>query len=67
VVDQTLWGFAQTPRSSKEPIEICPEHGAGVVEGKERVEAEFFELSLPGDAASSSLRRDVPGFGVVPL
>ncbi len=47
VIDQTLTGFAQAPGSSKEPIQIGAQHGAGVIEGEQGIESEFLELSLP--------------------
>ncbi len=46
VIDQTLTRFAQTPRSSKKPIQIGAQHGAGVIEGEERIKSQLLELSL---------------------
>jgi len=41
VIKQTLPGFTGAPGSSKESVHVRPKHCAGVIEGKERIEAKF--------------------------
>ena len=45
-------GFLRgAPGPSDQAIDVRPEHGAGVVQRKERVEGLFLQLPLPADAA----------------
>jgi hypothetical protein len=54
VVDESLLGFRRTPGSSKEAIEIRPEHRAGVIEREERIKADPLELTLTGNTAAAA-------------
>lgn len=59
VVDEPLWLFRGRPGFPNQPIQICPEHGAGVVEGEEGIEPELLELPLTGDRPPGSGVSDV--------
>ncbi len=59
VIYQTFDFLGCTPRFSKESIDIGSEHGAGVVQGKQRIESKFLELALPRDRTSSTRVTDV--------
>ena len=61
VIDQPLARLARAPGPSKEPVEIGPQHRAGVVEREKRIKADLFELPLARDAAAPARCRAVPG------
>ncbi len=52
MVTETFGFFSGAPGFSKKAINICSQHRAGVIEAKERVKTDFFQLTLAGDAGA---------------
>ena len=52
VVSQALDLLARAPGSSEEPVDVRPEHRAGVIERKHRIKAFVPKLALPCDGPS---------------
>lgn len=61
VSGQALPLLRRAPRSSKEPVDIGPEHRRRVIEIKERIKAPTFELALADDASAPPLVGHAPG------
>ena len=57
--------FAGAPGPTEESIHIRPDHGAGVVESKKRIESDFLKLTLTHNASALSLDRTMGGTGKV--
>jgi hypothetical protein len=58
---ESFWFFGRVPSSSKEAIHICPEHGGGVIQRKERIFSTLLQLSHSYDAASTAFSCHVLG------
>ena len=67
VIDEASHGLGRAPGSSEEPIHVRSEHGAGVIQGEQGIEPQFFQLPLSCVGASSALSSDMCGMGVVPF
>jgi hypothetical protein len=67
VINQSGLGLGRAPGSPKQPIHICPEHGASMVERKKRIKAYFLELSLSRDAATLTFHSQMGSLWKVPL
>ena len=46
--------FCCTPCFSDETVDVCPQHGAGVIDHKKRVPLKFFKFTLPNDSSLST-------------
>ena len=57
--------FGRAPSSSKEPIYVCSQHCAAVVEGKKWIKSDLLKLALTRDAPPLSRHLNMNGFLVV--
>ena len=55
VHSEALFEFGRAPSSAKEPIDVGSEHGAAVIQTKQRIKATAFELPLADNAAPAAL------------
>ena len=67
MICEAITALGGAPGSAEEPVQVRAQHGAGVIEGKERVKADLFELPLTCDAASATFHSRVAGFGKMTL
>jgi hypothetical protein len=67
MVDESLLCFGGAPRSSKESIEVCPEHRAGVIQREEGIKSDFLKLPLPDHTTPTAGRREVNGVRMATL
>lgn len=52
VIDEALLCFRRAPGFTKKAVEVSTQHGAGMIERKERIKTDFLELSLARYASS---------------
>ena len=65
VASESFNGFAGAPCSSKEPVHVCSNHGAAMVEAEDGIKDYFLEFSLPRHAAALAFDGLVRSFGKV--
>ena len=54
---QLRWVFCCTPSFAKQPVNITPELGKGVIDAEDRIKFQLLELSLSRDGSSASFNR----------
>lgn len=64
VIDEARPVLRRAPGSPEKAVEVGSHHGAGVIERKERVKPNLFELTLTRDAAAPALHRLVLAVGM---
>ncbi len=65
VVDEPLFVLTDAPGFSDQPIDVCSEHRARVIEGKQGIKEELLKLSLAVASASSTFGRLVGCVGMM--
>jgi hypothetical protein len=66
VIGEPLAIFRRAPGPAKEPVQVSAQHGASVIERKQRIKADALKLSLPGNAAAPAFDGVMRGLRKVP-
>ena len=67
VIDQPLPGLCGAPGPSEQPVQVRPQHGAGVVEREQGIKNELLKLPLTCNAAPAAGSPQMSGLGMMAL